>query len=452
MIKDKSNDPSVEELVERACAGHHAPDSAFVAGFRELATSVQGVLKTHPRYAEAGILQRLAEPDRVISFRVAWVDDANRVQVNRGYRVQHSNALGPYKGGLRFRASVQEDILRRLAFEQTFKNALTGLPMGGAKGGADFDPKGRSEGEIMRFCQAFINELYRDIGPYRDIPAGDIGVGEREIGFMFGRFKRLTGTFSGALTGKGLEFGGSCLRREATGYGVIHFLEAMLSHRGEEVDSRRAVVSGAGNVAAHAAKRLANTGCQVVTLSDSKGFLHCEQGFTEGQIDAIIAEHSDPDFKLENHARRVDGTWHKGKTPWGVACDIAVPCATQNEVDAEAARTLVDNGCGILVEGANLPLTPEARKIVQEAGMLYGPGKAANIGGVAMSGLELSQNAARLHWAEEDLAQALHRIMEEAHEECVAQGGDGRTPDYELGANRAGFLKVASAMEAFGVD
>ena len=409
------------------------------------------LVNQRPEYTEAGILHRLSEPDRVISFRVVWADDDNRLHVNRGYRVQHSNAIGPYKGGLRFSDCVEQEILGRLAFEQTFKNALTGLPMGGAKGGADFVPKGRSEAEIMRFCQAFVTELYREIGPKRDIPAGDIGVGEREIGYMFGQYKRLTAHFSGAMTGKGLEFGGSCLRREATGFGVIHFLEAMLKHRGEAIDGRTGVISGAGNVAAHAAKRLVQTGGKAVTLSDSQGFLHVPHGFSEEQIDRIIARHDDPDFRLSEHTESTGGTWHAGATPWRVACDIALPCATQNEIDAASARALADNGCQILVEGANVPLTGEAREIIRASDILYGPGKAANIGGVAMSGLELSQNAARLHWAEEDLAQDLRRIIEDAHAACIEFGGDPRAPDYALGANCAGFVKVADAMTAFGV-
>ncbi|SDD46455.1 NADP-specific glutamate dehydrogenase [Ruegeria marina] len=440
-----------EDLVKSACGKRHAADSMFLRGFSDLVESVVDIVNQRTEYVESGILERLAEPDRVVSFRIVWLDDAGEVQVNRGYRVQHSNAIGPYKGGLRFAPSVEEGILRRLAFEQTLKNALTGLPMGGAKGGADFDPKDRSKAEIMRFCQAFITELHKEIGPHRDIPAGDIGVGEREIGYMFGQYKRITETFSGVMTGKGLEFGGSCLRREATGFGVIYFLEAMLKHRGEAIDGRSAAISGAGNVATHAAKRFAQTGGKVLTLSDSRGFLHVPEGLSEEWIDQIVAAHDDPGFRLETMAAKVGGSWHPGDTPWRVACDIALPCATENEINAAAVASLVDNGCTIVVEGANLPLTTEAREAVRAAGLLYGPGKVANIGGVAMSGLELSQNAARLHWSEEDLAQDLRRIIEEAHTLCVAHGGDDKQPDYERGANRASFIRVAEAMTAFGI-
>lgn len=441
----------IEDLIEQECAVRYAPDSAFIKGYRELVSSVIDMVDGRPDYLAAGILERIAEPDRVVSFRVVWRDDDGRVRVNRGWRVQHSNAIGPYKGGLRFAATVNEDILRRLAFEQTFKNALTGLPMGGAKGGADFDPRGRSETEIMLFCQAFITELHQEIGPHRDIPAGDIGVGEREIGFMFGQYKRITERFHGVMTGKGMQFGGSCLRREATGYGVIHFLEAMLQHRGEAIDGRSAAISGAGNVAAHAAKRLVQVGGKVVTLSNSKGLLHVSEGLSQDVIDSVIAHQYDPGFDLESLAGSCGGTWHSDATPWGIACDIALPCATENEIDAAAVRRLADNGCKILVEGANLPLTADARECVQSAGLLYGPGKAANIGGVAMSGLELSQNAARLRWTEKDLAKDLRRIIEDAHEICLEHAGDGSLPDYERGANRAGFMKVAEAMAAFGV-
>ncbi|MBK0400139.1 NADP-specific glutamate dehydrogenase [Limibaculum sp. M0105] len=448
---DLEKTPKQEDVVASACGGRYAPDSMFLRGFSDFVACVLDIVNARSEYVEAGILDRLAEPDRVISFRIVWLDDDGEVQVNRGCRVQHSNAIGPYKGGLRFAPSVEEGILRRLAFEQTLKNALTGLPMGGAKGGADFDPQGRSKAEIMRFCQAFITELHKEIGPSRDIPAGDIGVGEREIGFMFGQYKRITETFSGVMTGKGLEFGGSCLRREATGYGVIHFLEAMLKHRGEAIDGRSAAISGAGNVATHAAKRLAQTGGKVLTLSNSRGFLHIPDGLSEDRIDEVVDARDAPSFRLEAMADRVGGTWHPGDTPWQVACDIAMPCATQNEIDEAAVKSLVDNGCEIVVEGANLPLTPGARDAVRAAGLLYGPGKAANIGGVAMSGLELSQNAARLHWAKEDLAQDLRRIIEEAHELCLEHAGDEKQPDYERGANRAGFIKVADAMTAFGV-
>lgn len=434
------------------CLESRAPEQCrFLRGVEGLFDCVADLVNERPDYLAAGIPERIVEPDRSLIFRVVWADDEGRVQVNRGYRVQFSNAIGPYKGGLRFHPQVGHDLFKRLAFEQVFKNALTGLPMGGAKGDSDFDPHGRSEAEIMRFCQAFITELHDQIGPERDVPAGDIGVGEREIGYMFGQYKRLTRRFSGAMTGKGLEFGGSRLRREATGYGVVLFLQEMLARRDEAIEGRRAVVSGAGNVATHAAEKFIELGGKVVTLSDSKGFLHVEEGFDPDQLTELRDARRDSDFRLEQLADRFGGTWHAGDTPWSVACDIALPCATENEIDEQDARTLIDNGCSVVVEGANLPLTGEAASAVREAGLLYAPGMAANLGGVAMSGLELSQNAARLGRSHDDLSDSLHRIMRDAHEACLTHGETDGGVDYRHGAHVAGFRKVAEAMTAFGV-
>ncbi|MDG4649597.1 NADP-specific glutamate dehydrogenase [Roseibacterium sp. SDUM158017] len=432
--------------------GRRVPDQTqFLDGVRGLVGCVEGVMEDRPDFRAAGVLERIVEPDRTLVFRVVWADDAGRVQVNRGWRVQYSNAIGPYKGGLRFHPDVSLDLFKRLAFEQTFKNALTGLPMGGAKGGSDFDPHGRSEAEIMRFCQAFMTQLHEAIGPRRDVPAGDIGVGAREIGFMFGQYKNITGRFVGALTGKGLEFGGSRLRREATGYGVVYFLREMLARRDESIEGRRAVVSGAGNVATHAAEKFVDMGGTVVTLSDSKGFLHVEDGLQPEQIRWVREARKDPDFRLERFTDRYGGTWRKGEAPWSVACDVALPCATQNEIDRDAALALIDNGCRVVVEGANLPLTQEATQEIDAAGLLHAPGMAANLGGVAMSGLELSQNTARLERDEDDLSEALQRIMRDAHATCLEHGETESGVNYARGAHIAGFTKVADAMTAFGV-
>ena len=426
-------------------------EEQFLRGAGDLVSCVIDLVNCRPDYRDAGILERIVEPDRVLGFRVIWADDDNRVRVNRGHRVQFSNAIGAYKGGLRFHPDVDLDLFKLLGFEQTFKNALTGLPMGGAKGGADFDPRGRSEAEIMRFCQSFITELHQHIGPHHDIPAGDIGVGEREIGFMFGQYKRLTGQFSGSMTGKGLEFGGSRLRKEATGYGVVYFLQEMLAHRDETVEGRTAVVSGAGNVATHTAEKFVELGGKVVTLSDSRGFLHKPDGLTPEQIEWVRKTRHDPGFRLESFVDEFGGTWQADRTPWSVACDIALPCATENELDRDAAAALIDNGCRAVVEGANVPLTPAAIDAVREASLLYAPGKAANLGGVAMSGLELSQNAARLYRSHADLSDTLRQIIRDAHEACLVHGERDSGIDYVRGANIAAFVKVADAMTAFGV-
>ncbi|MEM7669182.1 MAG: NADP-specific glutamate dehydrogenase, partial [Pseudomonadota bacterium] len=358
---------------------------------------------------------------------------------------------GPYKGGIRFHPSVTQGVLKFLGFEQIFKNSLTGLPMGGGKGGADFDPKGRSPGEVMRFCQAFMTELYRHVGADIDVPAGDIGVGGREIGYMFGQFKRITNSFEGVLTGKGLEFGGSLMRPEATGYGAVYFLENMLHHRGDAIEGKSAVISGSGNVATHAAEKILHRGGKPLTLSDSGGFVHDPDGMTQEKIDWVKKHKGRRGARIADYVDEFGGSFHEGQRPWGVPCDLALPCATQNELNEDEAKSLVANGCKAVSEGANMPCTAEAITTFQGAKMMYAPGKASNAGGVGMSGLEMSQNSARLHRGEEDLREALKKIMADIHGACVEQGEHGDYVDYVRGANIAGFKKVADAMVAFGV-
>jgi len=424
----------------------------FHQAVREVAETLWPFLQDNPRYAQANILERLTEPDRIVSFRVTWEDDAGAIHVNRGYRVQFSNAIGPYKGGLRFHPSVNQSVLKFLGFEQIFKNALTGLPMGGGKGGADFDPKGRSDREIMRFCQSFMTELYRHVGHDVDVPAGDIGVGGREIGYMFGAYKRITNQFTGVLTGKGREYGGSLMRPEATGYGAVYFLEDMLHTRDDAIEGKTVVISGSGNVATHAAEKILHRDGKPVTLSDSRGFIHAEGGFTQDQIDAVKRHKAKPGAKLADIAADIGVAYHDGAKPWGVPCDAAMPCATQNELNGDEAATLIANGCKAVSEGANMPCTADAVHGFQQAGLLFAPGKAANAGGVAMSGLEMSQNSARLHRSAEDLREALRTIMSDIHAMCAESGrGDDGRVDYVRGANVAGFRKVADAMLAFGV-
>jgi glutamate dehydrogenase (NADP+) len=427
--------------------------SEFVQAVTEVAQDIFEFIDGKPEYHEAQILRRIAEPDRVVSFRVCWEDDRGNIRVQRGYRVQNNNAIGPYKGGIRFHPSVNESILKFLAFEQTFKNALTGLPMGGGKGGANFNPKGKSVNEIMRFCQSFMTELYRHIGPSVDVPAGDIGVGAREIGFMFGQYKRITGSWEGVLTGKGLEYGGSLIRTEATGYGAVYFLENMLRTRGQDLHGKRAVISGAGNVATHAAEKFVQLGGKVLTLSDSEGFIHDPDGITQEKIDWVKAHKTRRRGRIADYADAFTGaTFHAGRRPWGVPCDVALPCATQNELTGEDARTLVANGCIAVSEGANMPTDLEGVHHFKDARILFAPGKAANAGGVAVSGLEMSQNSARMSWKEDELQQLLKDIMDGIHQRAETYGRvDDAYVDYVKGANIAGFKKVADAMLAFGV-
>ncbi|MBX7500114.1 NADP-specific glutamate dehydrogenase [Qipengyuania sp. YG27] len=424
----------------------------FVQAVQEVAQDVFDFIEDKEEYHEAQILRRIVEPDRIVSFRVCWEDDNHCVRVQRGWRVQNNNAIGPYKGGIRFHPSVNESVLKFLAFEQTFKNSLTGLPMGGGKGGANFNPKGKSDSEVMRFCQSFMTELYRHIGPDTDVPAGDIGVGAREIGYMFGQYKRITNRWEGVLTGKGTEYGGSKMRPEATGYGAVYFLRNMLQHQGQDVEGKTAVVSGSGNVATHAAEKIVQLGGKVLTLSDSGGFIHDPDGIDQEKIDWVKALKNERRGRISEYVDHFTGaSFHEGKRPWDVPCDVALPCATQNELNEAEARELVGNGCMAVAEGANMPTTLEGVKVFHDARILYGPGKAANAGGVAVSGLEMSQNSERISWNHERLGQMLTELMEGIHGKCVEFGEKGGHVDYVRGANIAGFKKVADAMLAFGV-
>ncbi|WP_172731367.1 NADP-specific glutamate dehydrogenase [Pluralibacter gergoviae] len=427
----------------------HQPE--FAQAVREVMSTLWPFLEANPRYRQMALLERLVEPERVIQFRVSWLDDRGQVQVNRAWRVQFSSAIGPYKGGMRFHPSVNLSILKFLGFEQTFKNALTTLPMGGGKGGSDFDPKGKSEGEVMRFCQALMTELYRHLGADTDVPAGDIGVGGREVGFMAGMMKKLSNNTACVFTGKGLSFGGSLIRPEATGYGLIYFTEAMLRRHGLALEGMRVAVSGSGNVAQYAIEKAMSLGARVVTASDSSGTVVDETGFTPEKLARLAAIKSSRDGRVADYAREYGLHYQEGQQPWAVPVDIALPCATQNELDAEAARTLIANGVRAVAEGANMPTTIEATDLFLAAGVLFAPGKAANAGGVATSGLEMAQNAARLGWKAEKVDARLHHIMLDIHQACVEHGGDGRQTHYVRGANIAGFVKVADAMLAQGV-
>ncbi len=426
----------------------------FVQAVQEVAEDIFEFIQDKSTYHENQILRRIAEPDRVVSFRVCWEDDQGNIRVQRGWRVQNNNSIGPYKGGLRFHPSVNESVLKFLAFEQTFKNSLTGLPMGGAKGGANFNPKGKSDNEVMRFCQSFMTELYRYVGADTDVPAGDIGVGAREIGYMFGQYKRITNQFTGVLTGKGLEYGGSLIRTEATGYGVVYFLQNMLEHTDNAIDGKTAVISGSGNVAIYAAEKVLQLGGKVLTLSDSDGYIHDPEGIDMERLQWVKALKNQRRGRIKEYtAEFKQASFHEGDTPWRVDCDIALPCATQNELNGDDARALVANGCIAVVEGANMPTDLEGKHVLESANILYGPGKAANAGGVAVSGLEMSQNSARTSWDEINLQSLLVDIMKGVHDRCVEYGEmPGKQPvDYVRGANIAGFKKVADAMLAFGV-
>nr|WP_059391653.1 NADP-specific glutamate dehydrogenase [Pseudomonas toyotomiensis] len=423
----------------------------FHQAVEEVVRSLWPFLEANPRYREAGILERMVEPERAILFRVPWVDDRGQVQVNRGYRIQMSSAIGPYKGGLRFHPSVNLGVLKFLAFEQVFKNSLTSLPMGGGKGGADFDPKGKSEGEVMRFCQSFMTELYRHIGADLDVPAGDIGVGGREIGYLFGQYKRLSNQFTSVLTGKGLSYGGSLIRPEATGYGCVYFAQEMLKRIDQGFEDKRVAISGSGNVAQYAAQKVMELGGRVISLSDSEGTLYAEGGLSDEQWQYLMELKNVRRGRLREMAEHYGLQFLAGQRPWGLACDIALPCATQNELDGEDARALLKNGCICVAEGANMPSTLEAVDLFVEAGICYAPGKASNAGGVATSGLEMSQNAMRLHWSAGEVDERLHGIMQNIHHACVHHGEESGRINYVKGANIAGFVKVADAMLAQGV-
>jgi len=442
---------SFEEFINQV-ATRNSQQPEFLQAVTEVVESLWPFIKANPKYAEHGLLDRLVEPERIIMFRVSWVDDNGEVQINRGYRIQHSSAIGPYKGGLRFHPSVNLSILKFLAFEQTFKNALTTLPMGGGKGGSDFDPKGRSTGEVMRFCQAFVSELFRHIGSDTDVPAGDIGVGGREVGFMAGMMKKLSNRVDCVFTGKGLSYGGSLIRPEATGYGTVYFADEMLKQSGQGFEGKRVSVSGSGNVAQYAVEKAMALGARVVTVSDSGGTVVDDAGFTPEKLEILMDIKNNQYGRASDYAARVGAKFLPGATPWNVPVDIALPCATQNELDGEDAKTLVKNGVICVAEGANMPSTIEAMKTFIANGVLYAPGKASNAGGVATSGLEMSQNAMRLSWSREEVDNRLHDIMRNIHEACLryGRGPDGKV-NYVDGANIAGFVKVAEAMQAQGI-
>ncbi len=423
-------------------------EKEFHQAVKEVLESVAPYLEQYPNLIEQKIMERMVEPERVIMFRVPWMDDKGEIHINKGYRVQMNSAIGPYKGGIRFHSSVNLSIMKFLAFEQTFKNSLTTLPMGGAKGGSDFSPRGKSDAEVMRFCQSFMTELQRHIGPDTDVPAGDIGVGGREVGFMFGQYKRLRDEFTGTLTGKGQTWGGSLMRPEATGYGACYFAQSMLATRGETFEGKTVVISGSGNVAQYAAQKAMRLGAKVVTLSDSNGFVYDPDGLTEEKLNYVFKLKNVIRGRIKEYAKQYPGAqYFEGKRPWSIKCDIAMPCATQNELNAEEAKMLLDNGCFCVTEGANMPTTPEAIALFQKAKILYSPGKASNAGGVATSGLEMSQNSIRQKWTAEEVDNMLHRIMSDIHDACLKYGTE---PDgyinYVKGANIAGFIKVANAM------
>jgi glutamate dehydrogenase (NADP+) len=454
MTLSKTQQKRADEYLEQFMIGlkkRNRGQPEFHQAVHEFARDVVPFLEDKQAYKDARILDRMTEPDRVIVFRVCWTDDEHNVRVNRGTRVQFNNSIGPYKGGLRFHKNVNISILKFLGFEQVFKNSLTTLPMGGAKGGANFNPHGKSDGEVMRFCQAFMTELYRHIGPNTDIPAGDIGVGAREVSYLFGQYKRLRNEFTGTITGKGLAFGGSLIRTEATGYGCVYFAREMLRTRGDDVKGKTCIVSGSGNVAQYTVEKLLHLGGKVVTMSDSGGFIHDPNGIDEEKLAWIIDLKTVKRGRISEYVEKWGGEYHEGKRPWGVPCDLAFPCATQNELEEDDAKTLVANGCLLVSEGANMPSTIQAINIFLDNKLLFGPAKAANAGGVAVSGLEQSQNAMRLSWSREEVDSQLLDIMKRIHGSCVEQGKDGDFINYVRGANIAGFVKVADAMLAYGV-
>ena len=432
----------------------NAGEAEFHQAVREVLESLGRVVAKHPEYLDHALIERICEPERQIIFRVPWTDDAGQVRINRGFRVQFNSAMGPYKGGLRFHPSVNVGIIKFLGFEQTFKNALTGLPIGGGKGGSDFDPKGRSDAEVMRFCQSFMTELYRHLGEYTDVPAGDIGVGAREIGYMFGQYKRLANEFTSVLTGKGLTYGGSLIRPEATGYGTVYFAQAMLQHAGNSMEGKTVSVSGSGNVAQYAIEKAMEFGAKVVTASDSNGTVYDANGFTKEKLLALMDLKNEKRGRMSEFAQQFGLEYIDGKTPWHIPVDIALPCATQNELNEDDAKTLVKNGVICVAEGANMPSTLEAVDVfLANEQVLYAPGKASNAGGVAVSGLEMAQGAQRLYWSSQEVDAKLLNIMTDIHSNCVAYGskdGKGRV-NYVNGANIAGFVKVADAMLAQGV-
>ena len=424
----------------------------FIQAVTEVAETVLPFIENNPKYNNTMLLERMIEPERVIMFRVPWIDDKGDIQVNRGFRIEMNSAIGPFKGGLRFHPTVNLGILKFLAFEQVFKNSLTTLPMGGGKGGSDFNPKGKSDNEVMRFCQSFMSELYRHIGPNTDVPAGDIGVGSREIGYMFGQYKRLRNEFTGVLTGKGAAWGGSLIRPEATGYGNVYFAEQMLKTKGESFDGKTVVISGSGNVAQYSCEKATELGAKVLTLSDSSGFIYDPNGIDAEKLGFVMELKNVNRGRIKAYADHFGCEFHEGARPWSVTCDIALPCATQNELNAEEAKALVANGCNCVSEGANMPCTPEAIEVFDQNKILFAPGKASNAGGVAVSGLEMSQNSLRFNWSREEVDAKLHAIMVDIHTSCVTYGSDSNGyTNYVKGANIAGFVKVADAMLDQGV-
>jgi glutamate dehydrogenase (NADP+) len=443
---------NVQEFLDTV-SKRNTNEPEFLQAVHEVAETVIPFIEKNKKYQNKMLLERMVEPERVIMFRVPWLDDNGNTQVNRGFRIQMNSAIGPYKGGLRFHPSVNLSILKFLAFEQVFKNSLTTLPMGGGKGGSDFDPKGKSDNEVMKFCQSFMTELQRSIGANTDVPAGDIGVGGREIGFLYGQYKRLRNEFTGVLTGKGLSYGGSLIRPEATGYGNVYFAENMLKTKGDTIKGKTVVISGSGNVAQFAAEKVTQLGGKVVTLSDSSGYIYDEDGIFAEKLAFVMELKNEKRGRIKEYVDKYpDAQYFEGETPWNVKCDVALPCATQNELHEEDARALVSNGCKLVGEGANMPCTPEAIAVFQESRILFSPGKASNAGGVATSGLEMSQNSLRFNWTSDEVDAKLKQIMNDIHEQCVKYGTeeDGYV-DYVKGANIAGFVKVADAMLAQGV-
>lgn len=442
--------PQIEQFVADI-RRRNPGEPEFHQAVAEVVSSVYPFVEKNPVYKEANVLGRITEPDRIVSFRVVWEDDAGNIRVNRGYRIQFNNAIGPYKGGIRFHSSVNQGILKFLGFEQVFKNSLTTLPMGGGKGGSDFDPHGRSDREVMRFCQAFMAELSRHIGADTDVPAGDIGVGAREIGYMFGYYKKLRNEFTGVFTGKGVNFGGSLIRPEATGYGCVYFAEEMLKRKDESVQGKRCVISGSGNVAQYTAEKLIQLGATVLTLSDSSGFIYDKEGIDALKLLWVMELKNHRRGRIEEYVQKFGGEFHAGRRPWGVPCDVAFPAATQNELSGDDAQLLIKNGCGAVCEGANMPSTVEAVEFFRGAKLLFAPGKAANAGGVSVSGLEMSQNSLRLSWSREEVDAKLQSIMQRIHDTCVRYGTNREGDvDYVDGANIGGFVKVADAMIAQG--
>ena len=441
---------SIEDFMNRV--KHKDPnETEFHQAVHEVVESLWDFLTSNRQYMHSGVLDRIVEPERVITFRVPWRDDRGQVNVNRGYRVEFNSAIGPYKGGLRFHPSVNLSILKFLGFEQVFKNSLTTLPMGGGKGGSDFDPKGKTDNEVMSFCQSFMLELSKHIGPDTDVPAGDIGVGSREIGYMFGQYKRIKNEFTGVLTGKGINWGGSLIRPEATGYGCVYFVEEMLKHIGNSIEGKDVLVSGSGNVAQYATEKVLHLGGKVITLSDSSGFIYDSEGISKDKLDWVIDLKNNKRGRIKEYAEEFSCEYFEGLRPWGISCDIALPCATQNEINESDAKDLVKNGVIAISEGANMPSDPNAINIFQDSKVLFGPGKAANAGGVAVSGLEMSQNSMRIRWEREEVDEKLLTIMKSIHSACVVHGNNKNYIDYIKGANVSGFIKVADAMMDQGI-